>query len=191
MTESLHALLTDAKKLYYEGHHQEALEKYLLASQQGDLSAQAFVGQMYFMGEGTLQNYEEAIKWYTAAAMRDHPPAQSRLAYFYFHVRKDIPKAIEWYQKAVSNGHMVAMWRLGKIYQHGMGVPADKDKALRYFEQAAKLGHIFALRQLAVSLIRGHRGWAQIPLGFRLLAKCIVNGARIAWQSEDDERLRN
>jgi len=191
MSDPLSNIMVDAKRLYQEGHHQEAFAKYLEVAKQGDLAAQAFVGQMYLVGEGTDQNDEEALKWYTAAATRDYPPAQCGLGFFYYHKKNDVSKAVEWYRKAAERGHVVALWRLGRIYKKGIGVPADREKAYAYFEQAAKMGHIFSMRESAVFLIKGYRGWSKVITGFRLLTKCIFDGARITWKSGDDERLRN
>ena len=57
---------------------------YFLLQRRGDIEAQAAVGLMYDIGEGaTLQNFEEAVKWYTSAAKAGHPGAQYRLGIMY------------------------------------------------------------------------------------------------------------
>jgi TPR repeat protein len=146
---------------------------------------------MYLLGEGTGQNDEEALKWYTVAAQRDYAPAQCSLGYFYAHKQHNFHAAIEWYRKAAVQGYITALWRLGTIYKKGTGVPVNREQAYEYFELAADRGHIFSQREIAVAFLKGQCGWSNILKGFGLLAKCLIAGAKLTLKSKNDERLRN
>ena len=191
MSDDLENTLFEAKRLYEAQRYEEAFEKYLRAAESGGTSAQWFVGQMYLLGKGTQQSDEEALKWYLAAAEKGYADAQCALGFFYHNKKHDTETAITWYEKAAAKGHMMSLWRLGKMFRWGIGVPADKLKALGYFERAAQKGHVFAQRELAVLLLQGLLGWSQIPRGVWLFVKCIVRGISITLRSEHDERLCN
>ena len=48
----------------------------LKAAEQGDAIGQYNLGIMYHRGEGVLQNYKTAVKWYTKAAEQGYAFAQ-------------------------------------------------------------------------------------------------------------------
>ena len=52
---------------------------------------------------------------------------------------KDIPRL----EALVDAGEAAAMYRLGEIYEYGMRVPVDENKALRYYQQSAQKGFLF------------------------------------------------
>ena len=49
-------------------------------AEQGHAVAQNNLGYMYEEGQGTSQDYKEALKWYKAAAEQEHAEAQLMLA---------------------------------------------------------------------------------------------------------------
>ena len=77
----------------------------------GIRGAQAVLGDMYFMGEGTERNYEEALACYVAAEKLGYFGRESRVAYMFEHgigVERDLVSAAIWYQKAVARNNMNA-----------------------------------------------------------------------------------
>lgn len=50
------------------------------------------------------------------------------------------PEAIKWFTKAAEQGYAPSMERLAFYYDHGYGVPEDKEKAFFWFYKAAVLG---------------------------------------------------
>ena len=74
-------------------------------AEQGDASAQYFVGLMYDNGRGVPQDYKEAVRWYRAAAEQGHSNAQNNLGFTY-HWGQGIPQnyvqAHMWYNLAAS-----------------------------------------------------------------------------------------
>ncbi|MDA8785705.1 sel1 repeat family protein, partial [Planktomarina temperata] len=62
----------------------------------------------YSDGQGVLQDYKEAIKWYRLAAEQGHAMAQTNLGIMYEYgdgVIQDNTMAHMWYNIASANGH--------------------------------------------------------------------------------------
>ena len=71
---------------------------------------------MYHKGEGTTQDYREALKWYEKAAEQGHASAQLNISMFYFTgkgTNQDLNDALKWYKKAVAQGRAGAQYNLG------------------------------------------------------------------------------
>ena len=56
-------------------------------ARRGDAVAQATLGSRYFYGDGVLEDYFEAVKWYRAAAEQGNPRAQFSLGRMYLYGR--------------------------------------------------------------------------------------------------------
>ena len=52
-------------------------------AEQGGAAAQYNLGVMYHTGQGVVQDYREAVKWYRKAAERGFARAQSNLGLMY------------------------------------------------------------------------------------------------------------
>ena len=75
--------------------------------------------------KGVLQDYEEAVKWYTKAAEQGHEMAQLKLGNVYRDgkgVLQDYEEAVKWYTKAAEQGSDLAQFNLGAIHAHTAGV---------------------------------------------------------------------
>ena len=60
-----------------------ALREWTPLAEQGDASAQSFLGWMYDNGQGVPQNDKTAVKWYTLAAEQGIATAQFNLGLMY------------------------------------------------------------------------------------------------------------
>ena len=83
------------------------LQTIMDAAERGDPKAQAELGYMYVMGEGVLQDYEEAVKWYRLAAEQGYASAQFNLGGMYgegISVIQNYVIAHMWFNIAASNG---------------------------------------------------------------------------------------
>ena len=49
---------------YKSGDYETALYEWNILAEMGDMTSQYNLGVMYFLGQGTNQNYDEAVKWY-------------------------------------------------------------------------------------------------------------------------------
>lgn len=122
--------------------HVELAEEWALkAAQLGHVEA------MYWLGEGytayakdlleedpaeAKTYFEHAHRWLEQAVKSNHPAAIFELANFYRRgdvVEKDITKSIEMLEQAAKLGEVQAMRDLVAIYEHGLGVDMDDEKA--------------------------------------------------------------
>ncbi len=62
----------DALRSYERQEHRQALQMFDRLATSGDAEAQYMLGQMHEAGQGTLQDFVEAHKWYNLAAARGH-----------------------------------------------------------------------------------------------------------------------
>lgn len=77
------------------------------AAERGDADAQNNLGASYANGDGVLQNYALAVKWYHKAAKQGNSMAQKNLGVCYFNgqgVPRDFVEAYKWYSVAAANG---------------------------------------------------------------------------------------
>lgn len=129
--------------------HVELAEEWALkAAQLGHVEA------MYWLGEGytayakdlleedpaeAKTYFEHTHRWLEQAVKSNHPAAIFELANFYRRgdvVEKDIAKSIEMLEQAAKLGEVQAMRDLVAIYEHGLGVDIDDEKADFWADQA-------------------------------------------------------
>jgi hypothetical protein len=128
---------------------------------QGDASAQATLGQMYYRGEGVPRNYAKAFQWLQRAAVQRHAGAQLALALMYARghgVRKNMAGAFMWAKKAADNGDAVAQRVTGNMYDTGNGVRKDAAKAFKWYQMAAAQGDLDAQYNLGTMYYSGEGG---------------------------------
>ncbi len=76
-------------------------------AQNGDAGAQFQLGLLYLEGQSTIQDFEEAAKWFELAAEKNHIQAQYQLGLFYkngFGVDIDPEKSYMWLNLAAAAG---------------------------------------------------------------------------------------
>ena len=120
------------------------------AAEQGDAKAQFNLGLMYFTGAGVVQDYKQAIKWYTKAAEQGNAQAQYLLAGLYLKgegVTQDFKQAFTWANKSAEQGEANAQYFLGGMYFGGKGVDADLEKAHVWLVISAWNGNEMAAQQ--------------------------------------------
>jgi len=84
--------------------------------------AQFNLGWMYYNGNGVIQDYTEAMKWYKLAAAQGDADAQYNLGVGYDNgegVRQDKRQAKEWFGKACDNGHQAGCEEYRKLNEEG------------------------------------------------------------------------
>ncbi|SFM08649.1 hypothetical protein SAMN05421880_10628 [Nitrosomonas nitrosa] len=73
----------------------------------GSADAQYQLGSLYLTGRGTLQDFQEAAKWFSSAAEQNHAPAQYQLGLLYHKglgVDLDNEKSYMWLNLAAAAG---------------------------------------------------------------------------------------
>ena len=86
-------------------------------AEQGDANAQFNLGVCYYFGKSVVQNYKEAVKWYTKAAEQGDAAAEYNLGVFYYRgegVPQDYNEAVKWWTKAADQGNEAAQRALQK-----------------------------------------------------------------------------
>ena len=66
-------------------------EKFLPLALEGNAEVQNFIGYMFFYGEGTEQDFEEAHTWFHRAAEQGNPAAQKNLGLFHSGAVSGVP----------------------------------------------------------------------------------------------------
>jgi hypothetical protein len=101
------------------------------AAAQGNLKSQYNLGVHYqetYKKSKNSQDIEEAVRWYTGAAKKNHAGALNNLGTCYeqgIGVEKDIVKAVECYRQAAKLNYPLACYNLAACYEAGEDVPED------------------------------------------------------------------
>lgn len=56
--------------------------------------------------------------------------------------------AAYWYRRAAEQGDALTAFWLGEFYEHGTGVPRDREQALRWYRESAGRGNAQAAEAL-------------------------------------------
>lgn len=90
------------------------------------------------------ENYEEAVKWYTRAAVEGDAEAQRMLGVCYEYgrgVTQDEFEAFNWYGKSAAQGNAKAQNSVGFYYGTGRVVDQDYTKAVEWYTKSAEQGY--------------------------------------------------
>jgi TPR repeat protein len=134
------------------------------AAEQGNVKAEARLGQMFRSGR-TASNYKDAVVWYRKAAQHGDASAQMSLAQMLAAgdgACMDFSEAVSWLRKAAEQGTRNAFLFLGDAYEFGKGVPPDLNEARKWYQKAADLGDSLARAKLALFEAK-----AAMPPGFQ------------------------
>lgn len=132
--------LKEANAAYNKGNYQLALQIIRPLAEHGDAEAQVMLGFLYQEGEGTPQDYPEAVKWYRLAAEQGNAMGQTSLGSMYVSGRgvpQDSVEAVKWFRRAADQGDGLGQSWLGSMYKLGMGVPQDDVAAHMWLNLAA------------------------------------------------------
>ncbi|MET0015980.1 MobP3 family relaxase [Oscillibacter sp.] len=116
-------------------------------AEDGDATAQYFLGKLYRDGGLLIPNSELARDWFYKAARQDVVIAQYALGKLFLSddlLVRDTTLGMEWLEYAASNGSHYAAYRVGKEYLKGEIVKKDMGRALRYLTDAANAENQYA-----------------------------------------------
>lgn len=112
---------------------------------EGDAVAAYYLGMIYHFGLGTVQDQNQAIRWYKTAAAKGLVNAQYNLGILFcpglFCSQERAAEAAFWLKNAASQGYVEAQYRLGLLCSQGLGVPKDEVEAGTWLTLAANQGH--------------------------------------------------
>jgi TPR repeat protein len=95
---------------------------------------------MYNNSQGTEEDVNLAIQWYTKAAEQNHSTASYNLGLIYYNgqgVEKDYSKSFEYCKIAAEQGLSQAQFRLGYCYLLGYGCDKDEQRGLKLMEESS------------------------------------------------------
>ncbi len=98
---------SDALSAYQKEDYSTALVKFRSLAQQGKVSGQHHLGEMYYFGLGVPQDYKEAMRWWKLAAQQGDVSAQHNLGLLYGlgrGVLQDNTRAHMWFNIAAARG---------------------------------------------------------------------------------------
>jgi len=104
---------------------------------------------MYRNGDGGVQDYAEAMKWYKLAEAQGNAMAQSSIGDMYREgkgVVQDYAEAVKWYRLAAAQGGASAQYNLGMMSATGAGVVQDYVQAHMWWNLAAVGGVQLAVK---------------------------------------------
>ena len=159
------------------------LKQVLQDANAGDISACAYLGKMYYAGDGVAQNYNEAFKWFQKAADNGIDDACAYLGKMYYEgtgVAQNYNEAFKWFQKAADNGVTGAYTWLGSMYYDGQGVAQNYEKAFLWTKKAAEHGAADAYVGLGVMYCNGQGVAQNYGEAFKWFQKAADNGIAYA-----------
>ena len=110
------------------------------ATEEGNPSAQAELGDLYYTGLEMKEDYEKAFQWYSKAAEGENPSGLYSLGIMYEHGRfvdRDPAKAFAYFEKAAHLGDPPSQIRAAAMLFLGQGGPQDFLKAEEYIRKFA------------------------------------------------------
>lgn len=93
-------------------------------------------GFAYCYGRGKPQSYEEAVKYFTKAALIGHAEAATQMGFMALNgygVEKSVKDAYDWFMMAAAKEEPVALYKLGEMYENGTYVEKNLDTAIKYY----------------------------------------------------------
>lgn len=147
--------LDDAVRAIEAGRHGQAVEWLLPLANRGIAVAQYRLGNLYYHGQGVIEDETMAVYWWKKAAGQGHSESMFQLASAYLfgvQAARFVPdpdrEAAVWYFQAASAGHAEAQYHLGLLFLAGKGVVESRKEAARWFRKASDLGHVEAKKAL-------------------------------------------
>jgi hypothetical protein len=129
-----------------------SLSQTAAAAEQGDLTAQHFLGYYHFEGLGGKINLAEGLNWYRRAAAAGFPNSLNNLGAAYLQgrgVERDETKALNYFRQAAAKGFWPSLRTVAGIVAQQKDGEKEKEAIRRQLEKAARAGDSEAQIQLA------------------------------------------
>ncbi|MGC3820395.1 tetratricopeptide repeat protein [Acinetobacter sp. G11] len=139
-------------ELYMQSEHDDdiilAEEWALKAAENGNIEAMYWLGEGYTVyakdlaeedPEESKAHFELGYYWLSKANMQKHPAATLELAGYFRRgdvIEKDVVKSVSLVKQAAEWGEVQAMRDLAFIYENGLGIEIDEEKADYWTEKA-------------------------------------------------------
>jgi TPR repeat protein len=117
----------------------DAVRELMQKGESGDAAAQFAVANAFDRGRGAPRDGQEAMRWYKAAAEQGYAEAQNSVGSG-LQAENRHPEARFWYEKAAAQNHALATNNLAYLYDLGLGIGQDRQRALNLYLKAGDLG---------------------------------------------------
>ena len=164
-----------AEEAYMRGDYRTALKAWTPLAEEGDLTAQIYLANMYRKGKGVPLDYKRALKWYTLPAEHGNAVAQYNLGVMYnfgLGVLQEYKTALKWYSLSAAQGNIYAQYNLGRLYYLGQGVTENIVYAHMWTNLASSTG--FEMSENLKSLVTEQMSPSQIEQAQELARLCVV-----------------
>lgn len=127
--------------------YEEGMAFLLRAYEKNDSQTKLYLAEIYSGGLGGERDDKRAAELFLELSEGEDEYktlAIFNLAYCSLQgkgIPKDYVKAMEYYKIALDLGELDALNEIGVMYEQGLGVEVDKEKALSYYEQGVKLNN--------------------------------------------------
>ena len=115
------------------------------------------LGGCYMNGQGVTQDIDKSLELYHTASNMGLGIATYSIAAYYYNECHDIETGMMYCEKAAEQGFALAASILEQVYEEGLGVEKDMDKAVIYLKRAAELGDAQCQLKYGVLLSRTDR----------------------------------
>jgi TPR repeat protein len=153
-----------------------------------DAKVQYVLGVRYALGDGVIQDYKAAVKWYRLSAEQGFADAQFNLGVSYARgegVTRDHKEAAKWYRLAAEQGIAEAQFNFGLGYDNGSGGTQYFQEALKWYRAAAEQGFFkaqVALGRMYADGLGVHKNYLLAHMWSNIGA---ANGSEIGQQNRD------
>jgi uncharacterized protein len=135
---------------YLASRYSEAWRELRPLAERGNADAQYYVGTMVQHGHGTRAHARRAAEWYAQAGRQGHSLAQFALGFLLYYgggdgdgeIYADPGAAAPWLLNAAQRNVVPAQHLVGRMYRDGIGLPANREKALEWTRRAADVGMV-------------------------------------------------
>jgi TPR repeat protein/uncharacterized caspase-like protein len=176
--------------MYYDGvgfkrDDQKAAFWFLKSANQGNSTAQYFLGEIYYFNKD-LSNKAEAAKWYLMAAEKNELDAQFKLGLIYYEgqgLAQNYTEAFKWFRIAAVNGHAKAQRYVGSMNDNGQGIESNANEVAYWYRKAAEQGDYYSQVWLFNNLYSGgtiKQDYTEALIWGRKLAER-ENGTNFTW----------
>jgi len=173
-----------ALRLHQTGKMDEAVmlcEQELCATNSPE--CQRYLGFVYLKND----LLEKSLSLFTLAVEAGDVKSIIGMASVYFKM-KDFDNAVIYYKNALDSGDYKSCYWLGSLYEKGLGVTENREKAIKYFQLGSEYGYLMCDRSLIYLEYMHGSFWIKICSKFKLL-KLMWETFRIAINDGHDERL--
>ena len=147
--------MTNLADLYIQENKLKKAKPLLLKAAEKEYGYAQYLLAMNFF-DLYSENNKEALFWLERAASNDEPEALYQLGVYYSEGGEaDLAKSIKYYQRAAELNHSDAALALSYLYDEGISVEQDDDKALFFLKKAAELENQEAIDELASMALSG------------------------------------